>query len=161
MSTITRTLGYLRRIGLKACSHPCTLALFCPTTGLGQPANPRSFLGILAPTQRDTKAGTLIGVDKFGNKFYENMEEELPLRTRWVDYKKHDYDAAQIEPLWHLWISYGIDTPPNQDPIAQTNRTWASSKHIPNYTATRGAYKPYNTTKPKISAWIPEVAPRQ
>lgn len=26
----------------------------------------------------DTKAGTLIGVDRFGNKFYENMEEELP-----------------------------------------------------------------------------------
>lgn len=26
----------------------------------------------------DTKAGTLIGVDRYGNKFYENMEEELP-----------------------------------------------------------------------------------
>ena len=26
----------------------------------------------------DTKAGTLIGTDKFGNKFYENLEEELP-----------------------------------------------------------------------------------
>jgi hypothetical protein len=26
----------------------------------------------------DTKAGTLIGADKFGNKYYENLEEELP-----------------------------------------------------------------------------------
>jgi hypothetical protein len=26
----------------------------------------------------DTKAGTLIGVDRFGNKFYENLAEELP-----------------------------------------------------------------------------------
>lgn len=26
----------------------------------------------------DTKAGTLIGTDKFGNKFYENMADELP-----------------------------------------------------------------------------------
>ncbi len=29
----------------------------------------------------DTKAGTLIGTDRFGNKFYENLAEELP-RTR-------------------------------------------------------------------------------
>jgi hypothetical protein len=26
----------------------------------------------------DTKAGTLVGVDKYGNKFYENLQEELP-----------------------------------------------------------------------------------
>lgn len=26
----------------------------------------------------DTKAGTLIGTDKFGNKYYENMADELP-----------------------------------------------------------------------------------
>lgn len=26
----------------------------------------------------DTKAGTLIGTDRYGNKYYENVEEELP-----------------------------------------------------------------------------------
>jgi hypothetical protein len=26
----------------------------------------------------DTKAGTLIATDRFGNKYYENLEEELP-----------------------------------------------------------------------------------
>jgi hypothetical protein len=26
----------------------------------------------------DTKAGTLVGKDKFGNTYYENLEEELP-----------------------------------------------------------------------------------
>jgi len=26
----------------------------------------------------DTKAGTLIAKDKFGNKYFENLEEELP-----------------------------------------------------------------------------------
>lgn len=41
----------------------------------------------------DIKAGTLIGVDKYGNKFFENTVEELPLRTRWVDYKSKDFDA--------------------------------------------------------------------
>lgn len=67
--------------------------------------------------------------------------------------------SSHIEPLWHLWISYGIDKPPTQDPLMQTNRSWASPKHIPNYTATRGAYKPYNTwvfthvhTRPQLTA---------
>jgi len=58
----------------------------------------------------DTKAGTLIGKDKFGNKYFENLEEELPcmnvfsplipyfhtdeitVRTRWIDYKEYEFD---------------------------------------------------------------------
>ena len=58
----------------------------------------------------DTKRGTLIGIDRFGNKYFENMEEELPrmlkracvlgrlaaksriVRTRWVDYKNSEYE---------------------------------------------------------------------
>ena len=26
----------------------------------------------------DTKAGTLIATDRYGNKYFENLEEELP-----------------------------------------------------------------------------------
>ncbi|KAJ9143811.1 hypothetical protein NKR23_g6278 [Pleurostoma richardsiae] len=136
MSTITRTLGYLRRIGLKEYWHQL------------------QYIG-------DTKAGTLIGTDKFGNKYYENMEEELPLRTRWVDYKKHDFDPAQIEPFWHMWISYGVDKPPTEDPLMKTlDRPWAAAANSPNYTATPGAFKTYNTTKPKLTSWEPVAAPR-
>lgn len=40
----------------------------------GQITDPRAIIG-------DTKAGTLIGTDRFGNKYYENMEEELPRKT--------------------------------------------------------------------------------
>lgn len=65
----------------------------------------------LTPVAGDTKAGTLIGKDRFGNKYYENVEEELPctsfcgkrlegykahgftVRTRWVDYKEKELDA--------------------------------------------------------------------
>lgn len=32
--------------------------------------------------------------------------------------------------------------------------------HFENLTGTRGAFKTYNTTKPKISAWEPKVASR-
>ncbi|KAK0629562.1 NADH ubiquinone oxidoreductase subunit NDUFA12-domain-containing protein [Bombardia bombarda] len=135
MSYLTRTLGNLRKIGIKEYWHQL------------------QYIG-------DTKAGKLVGVDKFGNKFYEDPEE-LPLRTRWVDYKKHDYDPAQIEPLWHLWISYGTDAIPSEDPLALTNRSWAAPHHIPNYTATPGAFKTYNTVKPKIKAWEPIAVARK
>jgi NADH:ubiquinone oxidoreductase subunit len=34
----------------------------------------------------------MIGMDKYGNKYFENLEEELAVRTRWVDYKDHEFD---------------------------------------------------------------------
>lgn len=58
----------------------------------------------------DTKAGTYIASDRYGNKYYENVEQELPcilcistvareallivgiVRTRWVDYKDSEYN---------------------------------------------------------------------
>jgi NADH:ubiquinone oxidoreductase subunit len=102
-------------------------------------ANPPPPLG-------DTKAGTLIGTDRWGNKYFENLAEELPLRTRWVDYKSSEFDAAQIEPGWHAWMSYLVDTAPSSDPLlALGKRVWETEKPIPNFTQSRGAYRPYST----------------
>ena len=53
MSTIMRTLRNLRKIGLKQYGHQML------------------YMG-------DTKAGTYIASDRYGNKYYENLEEELP-----------------------------------------------------------------------------------
>lgn len=112
----------------------------------------------------DTKYGRLVGQDKAGNKFFENVEE-LPrtstsdgnvvgvgeadltiVRTRWVEYAKHDYDSAQLEPGWHAWIAYMVDKPPTEDALLQTKtRNWERTDQIPNHTGTRGAYKPYST----------------
>ncbi|ORY72075.1 NADH ubiquinone oxidoreductase subunit NDUFA12-domain-containing protein [Pseudomassariella vexata] len=138
MSTITRTVRNLWKVGIKDAFHQI------------------NYIG-------DTKAGVLIGTDRFGNKYFEDFEE-LPLRTRWVDYKSKDVDPAEIEPGWHAWISYAVDKAPTQDPLlAYKRRPWedADAKTIPNYTQTRGAYKPYNTVKPKHTAWVPVAAPRQ
>lgn len=67
----------------------------------------------------------------------------------------------QIEPGWHAWISYMVDTPPTKDPILQRKiRVWEPKEHRPGLTATRSAYKPYSTTKNKYSAWTPVAAPR-
>ncbi|KAL1995204.1 hypothetical protein VTN49DRAFT_1391 [Thermomyces lanuginosus] len=136
MSTITRTLRNLWRIGFKEYGHQM------------------QYIG-------DTKAGTLVGVDRFGNKYYENREEELPIRTRWVDYKEKDIDASQSEPGWHCWLAHMVDSPPNQDKILQSGlRKWEAPKHTPNLTQSRAAYKPYSTVRPKISAWQPVAAAR-
>lgn len=53
MSTIFRTVRNLRRIGFKEYGHQLQ--------NIG-----------------DTKAGTFIAVDRYGNKYYENLKEELP-----------------------------------------------------------------------------------
>jgi NADH:ubiquinone oxidoreductase subunit len=94
----------------------------------------------------DTKAGRLIGVDSKGNKFYENYEEELPLRTRWVDYNQYYVEPSDIDPGWHAWISYMVDTPPTQDKVLQPKqRSWEQYRDRSNLSFTRGAYKPYST----------------
>lgn len=94
----------------------------------------------------DTKAGTHVGTDRFGNKYYENLEEELPLRTRWVDYKLAEYDPAVVEPGWHAWISYMVDLPPNQDKLMQRPvRPWEPTEVKPNPTASRSAFTTYST----------------
>ncbi|ROT38998.1 NADH:ubiquinone oxidoreductase 13.4kD subunit [Sodiomyces alkalinus F11] len=136
MSTITRTLSNLRKIGLK--NYIIQMV----------------YIG-------DTKAGRLVGEDRAGNKYFEN-NEELPLRTRWVEYKKHDYDAAQIEPGWHAWMSYGVDKSPTEDPLLRTGgNKWDLPKATPNFTATSGNYITYNTTKPKLTSWEPKAVERQ
>lgn len=68
------------------------------------------------------------------------------VRTRWVDYAKHDYDAAQIEPGWHAWMSYMTHNPPPEDALTQTGlRKWEKSEPTPNLTGTRGAFATYST----------------
>ncbi|KFA50618.1 hypothetical protein S40293_08377 [Stachybotrys chartarum IBT 40293] len=135
MSTIPRTLSNIRKIGIKN--------YFVQMWYLG-----------------DTKHGRLVGQDRAGNKFFENLEE-LPLRTRWVEYAKHDFDAAHIEPGWHAWMSYMVDKPPTEDPLIKTGtRVFEPSKPLLNFTMGSGAWKTYNTVKPKIAAWEPVAAPR-
>ncbi|KAA6412023.1 MAG: NADH-ubiquinone oxidoreductase subunit [Lasallia pustulata] len=136
MSTILRTWRNLRKIGIKDYLHQM------------------QYIG-------DTKAGTYIASDRFGNKYYENLEDELPLRTRWVDYKDREYDPSQIEPGWHAWMSYMVDKPPTQDAVLKVGqRVWELPGPRPNLTASRAAYKPYCTVKPKYDAWIPEAKAR-
>lgn len=53
MSTVMRTLRSIRKIGIRDFLHQIQ--------NIG-----------------DTKAGTYIASDRYGNKYYENLEQELP-----------------------------------------------------------------------------------
>ncbi|KAL8281191.1 hypothetical protein RQP46_006549 [Phenoliferia psychrophenolica] len=107
----------------------------------------------------DTKAGTLMGIDQHGNKYFQNTNETI-WRHRWVDYSSHDFNLTQVPPEWHSWLSHIRKDAPNVDPIMQASRQPWQVPHWENLTGTRGAYKPYNTVKPKIAAWEPTVTPR-
>lgn len=59
-----------------------------------------------------------------GNKYWENLNEQYG-RTRWVDFKQHDYDSSQIDPIWHAWLAHTRQEPPSTDPVAQSfERPW-------------------------------------
>ncbi|WFD05479.1 3-hydroxybutyryl-CoA dehydrogenase [Malassezia vespertilionis] len=49
-----------------------------------------------------------------GNKYWENLDEQ-PGRTRWVDFREHDFDSSQLDPIWHAWVSYIRAVPPSVD----------------------------------------------
>lgn len=114
----------------------------------------------------DTKpGGVLVGTDDYGNKYYEtDAEEEIHLRTRWVEYNATflSIDISKAEPGWHYWLGYGTNTPPNLLPEDQkAHRAYPlPEKHKPMMTGTRGAYVPYSTAKPKFQPWQPVVNDR-
>ena len=60
------------------------------------------------------KMGTLVGVDKLGNKYFENLEEQHG-RHRWVEYNTEyggHREASRIQPDWHGWMHHMTDNPP-------------------------------------------------
>ncbi|KAH9426123.1 NADH dehydrogenase (ubiquinone) B17.2 subunit [Dermatophagoides pteronyssinus] len=98
------------------------------------------------------KVGTLVGTDKYGNRYYEN-NEYMHGANRWIEYSDRvhlDYDASQIPAEWHGWLHYMTDIPPTK---AQYPRHRWMIDHQENMTGTRLQYVPYSTTPAKIQSW--------
>ncbi|GAA6001414.1 complex I NDUFA12 subunit family protein [Rhodotorula paludigena] len=108
----------------------------------------------------DFKAGQLMGSDEHGNRYFENLDETL-WRHRWVDFASHDYNASQVTPEWHSWLTHMRHDPPNRDPVMIASKQKWQIPHYENLTGTRGAFKTYSTTKAKVAGWEPKVAERQ
>ena len=57
------------------------------------------------------KFGRLVGTDKHGNKYYEDLQEKYG-QHRWVEYKDiWNYDGAMVPPSWHGWLCHQHDEP--------------------------------------------------
>ncbi|XP_077540238.1 NADH dehydrogenase (ubiquinone) B17.2 subunit [Haemaphysalis longicornis] len=108
----------------------------------------------------DLRKGTLVGVDKLGNKYYEDNTFFYG-RNRWVEYADHyymDYDGSQVPSEWHGWLHYSTDIPPTKASLPQYK--WLAP-HTENMTGTKDAYMPYSTVRPKIESWVPPKTARK
>ncbi|XP_037934894.1 probable NADH dehydrogenase [ubiquinone] 1 alpha subcomplex subunit 12 [Teleopsis dalmanni] len=103
----------------------------------------------------DLKIGRLVGVDKYGNKYFENSYYFFG-RNRWIEYAPHvhfNYDASQIPAEWYGWMHYKTDLPPTRD--GNRPKYFWMADHTENQSGTKEQYMPYSTTRPKIQAWDP------
>lgn len=108
----------------------------------------------------DLKIGTLVGEDDFGNKYYENPYYFVP-RNRWVEFNLErglKYDASQIPPEWHRWMTHMTEYPPTIEKPVKYD--WMLP-HQENLTGTQHTYMPHSTVKPKIASWKPRQDLRQ
>ncbi|CAN0887783.1 Probable NADH dehydrogenase [ubiquinone] 1 alpha subcomplex subunit 12 [Linum grandiflorum] len=66
--------------------------------------------GNLLQTKIHNIGATVVGVDKFGNKYYEKLGDTQYGRHRWVEYaEKGRYNASQVPPEWHGWLHFVTD----------------------------------------------------
>ncbi|TIB00727.1 hypothetical protein E3P94_01970 [Wallemia ichthyophaga] len=98
----------------------------------------------------DVKAGRLAGTDKFGNKYFENLEKEMPeaaWRQRWVRYAQSSplENASQVPSEWHAWLHHTRLNAPHEDEVvkkitAQTEHWRPAENHIENLTVSLSTY---------------------
>ncbi|KFR15085.1 NADH dehydrogenase [ubiquinone] 1 alpha subcomplex subunit 12, partial [Opisthocomus hoazin] len=108
----------------------------------------------------DLKTGTLVGIDKYGNKYYEDRRNFFG-RHRWVSYTNEmngkntfwEVDGSMVPPEWHRWLHSMTDDPPTTHPPVARKFIWENHKF--NLSGTPGQYVPYSTTRKKIQEWIP------
>ncbi|KAG4066009.1 hypothetical protein HA402_001256 [Bradysia odoriphaga] len=116
--------------------------------------------GSLAKLYRtdDLKVGTLVGTDKYGNKYFESPYYFYG-RNRWIEYAPQhhlEYDASQIPAEWYGWMHYKTDLPPDRDG-KRPQYKWMLD-HSENLSGRKEQYMPYTTTRPKVEAWTPPKA---
>ena len=57
--------------------------------------------------------GTLVGIDRLDNKYYESKHRRFFNQTnRWVVYNKHNKLVANIDTVWYKWLHYMAEQPP-------------------------------------------------
>uniref|UniRef100_A0A1A8L4Q3 NADH dehydrogenase [ubiquinone] 1 alpha subcomplex subunit 12 n=2 Tax=Nothobranchius TaxID=28779 RepID=A0A1A8L4Q3_9TELE len=115
----------------------------------------------------DLKTGALVGVDKYGNKYYEDKKNCFFGRHRWVIYTKEmngknttwEVDGSMVPAEWHRWLHSMTDDPPTTHPPEP--KKFIAEVHQINVSGTPQQYVPYPTTRKKIHEWVPPTAGAQ
>lgn len=81
-----------------------------------------------------------IGVDQFGNHYFEKPRKDQKRPTRWVLYA-NDIEATEVPPEWHGWLHYQTDEIPNMQEESPYRKEW-QKPHAPNKTGTLENYMP-------------------
>uniref|UniRef100_A0A4X2K7R1 NADH dehydrogenase [ubiquinone] 1 alpha subcomplex subunit 12 n=1 Tax=Vombatus ursinus TaxID=29139 RepID=A0A4X2K7R1_VOMUR len=113
----------------------------------------------------DVKAGTLVGEDKYGNKYYEDNKQFFG-RHRWVIYTTEmngkntlwDVNGSMMPPERHRWLQDCMtDDPPTTVPPTARKFIWKNHKF--NLSGTPEQYVPFSMTGKKIQEWVPPSTP--
>ena len=72
----------------------------------------------------------LVGVDEYGNRYYEDFNHKNKNQRRFVEYADSGHwfpTPKKISPAWHGWMHYMYDEPPRKDnfvdPFFRSHRT--------------------------------------
>ncbi|XP_008279078.1 NADH dehydrogenase [ubiquinone] 1 alpha subcomplex subunit 12 [Stegastes partitus] len=136
---------------------------------LGQLGGHGGLRGFLVQFFRanDIKTGTLIGVDKYGNRYYEDKKHYFFARHRWVIYTTEmngkntmwEVDGSMVPAEWHRWLHCMTEHPPTTHPPEP--KKFLAETHQINVSGTPQQYVPYSTTRKKIHEWVPPKAGAQ
>ncbi|MCE3254825.1 MAG: dehydrogenase [Rickettsiaceae bacterium] len=77
-----------------------------------------------------------VGIDEFGNKYFEAKNPTNGRKKRCVIYKGMA-EPSKVPPEWHGWLHYTSDEIPKI-----THRNSWQKTHLPNLTGTKFAYFP-------------------
>ncbi|XP_036914112.1 NADH dehydrogenase [ubiquinone] 1 alpha subcomplex subunit 12-like [Sturnira hondurensis] len=108
----------------------------------------------------DVKVGTLVGEDKYGNKYYEDNNQFFG-HHQWVVYTTEmndkntflDVGGSMVPREWHHWLHCMTDDPPTTKTPTAPKFIWAN--HKSNVSSTSEQYVPHSTTRKKSQEWVP------
>jgi NADH dehydrogenase (ubiquinone) 1 alpha subcomplex subunit 12 len=61
----------------------------------------------------DIKFGAQMGIDKFGNAYFDNTKDYSYGQHRWVEYADtHNFCPSNVPPDWHAWLHHMSDSTP-------------------------------------------------
>jgi hypothetical protein len=91
--------------------------------------------------------GTFMGADAAGNRYYENRIDYPFGQHRWIEPSDiHNYDASQIPPEWHGWMTSMNDATPSleEEYIKErlSHTKFGEISHVP-WTHNLGHQEPY------------------